>query len=177
MLTFGMLVHGKDGQLGKFTGVVIDSSHQVRWLAVSRRGILWDNDTRLIAPKHIKDYRKDGLHLDQSQWDWSVSRTYLRLSDREWGVPDGMLMLSPRTQVRSTDGNLGRLKGVELDAERRRLVQLLVEDGWVLGAERVVPVGWVDQWSATEIHCNRSRREFERDSSQSTPQMPASSRA
>ncbi len=71
MLTFGMPVYNQEGELGKLSGVVIDPRQRtVQWLIVSRRGFLWDEDSRLIAPKAMTAQTKQGLHLNQTQWDF-----------------------------------------------------------------------------------------------------------
>jgi hypothetical protein len=177
MLTFGIDVYGKEGVLGKFTGIVVQPSREVEWLAVSRKGFLWDHETHLIELKHLVAQDKGSLRLNLTEWDLSVSRTFLRLSDRQWGVPVGMVLLSPGMPVRGIDGYIGRLKGVAWDAERHCLTQLLLKGEWLLGQDWVVPVAWVDAWDDKGIHLNHSRRTLQRDSSQSTPIARASSGA
>lgn len=178
MLTFGMPVYNQEGELGKLSGVVIDPRQRtVQWLIVSRRGFLWDEDSRLIAPKAMTAQTKQGLHLNQTQWDFSVSRRYIRMSDRHVGVPLDMVVLSPRTPVHGVDGLIGRLRGIELDAEHRQLTRLLIKGEWILGREWVVPAAWADELTEEEIHLNRLRREIRNDFSQPTSIAHVSSQA
>lgn len=178
MLTFGMPVYIQEGELGKLSVVVIDPKDRtVQWLIVSRRGLPWDNDSRLIAPKYIAAQDKGGLHLNQTKWDFSVSRRYIRMSDRHVGVPLEMIVLSPRTPVHGIDGLIGRLRGVELDAEHRQLTRLVIKGEWIMGQDWIVPATWADEWRDEAIHLNRSRREVRNMSSQPTPIAPASSHA
>lgn len=178
MLTFGIPIYGENGELGKLSGVVIDpKEREARWLIVTRSGALWDKDSRLIAPKHIQSQDKKGLHLKQTQWDFSVSQSYLRMNDRRVGVAPDHLVLASGIPVRGTDGFIGKLKGVALDADNRRLTQLHIKGEWILGEEWVVPVDWADVISDKEIHLNRSRRVLRDRKLQSTPMTPASSRA
>lgn len=178
MLTFGIPIYGENGELGKLGGVVVDpKDRQVLWLIVTRQGALWDKDSRLIAPKYIRSQDKKGLHLKQTQWDFSVSQTYLRLEDRRVGVPLDQVVLAHGIPVRGVDGFIGKLKGVALDADNQRLTQLHIKGEWVLGEEWVVPVDWANVLNDAEIHLNRLRRDLRNRKLQSTPMTPASTQA
>lgn len=178
MLTFGMQVYGQDGELGKLRGVVIDlKSREAKWLLASRNGILWDSDARLITTKHITTQNKKGLYLNHTQWDYSVSRTYLRMDDRRVGVPLNMIICDSQFPMRGKDGFIGRLKGIELDADHRCITQLLIKGEWVLGQEWIIPAVRADVLNEEEIHLNRSRPEIRHESSRSTPMAHASSGA
>jgi hypothetical protein len=177
MLTFGMPVYGQDGELGKLSGVVIDpQSRKIKELVVAQRGWL-DEDARLIAAKYVTMQDPDRLHLNQAKWDFSVSRRFIHMSDRNVGVHPGTTVLLPSTRVRGIDGNVGRLKGFDWDSSRQQLTQLLIKGEWIIGKEWSVPATWADQFSDKEIHLTRTRREIRNHNVQSRPMTPASSQA
>ena len=161
MLTFGMRVFGRDGFLGLLSGLVSDPRElRARELLVTLGLFHLDEDTRALDARTIASMDKDVLRIDLTQWERSASFSYSQ--GNPVAIASPAVVLSPNTRVRATDGNIGRLKGFDLDTDHQGILKLLIGKGWLIERQHQIPASWVEAFEPAQIRLNRSKSEIQR---------------
>jgi sporulation protein YlmC with PRC-barrel domain len=162
-------VFADDARIGRVANVVVDPSHGRATFLVVREDAL-PNTLRLVSQKHVAASGPDGVRLACSPAKVAAMREYilteyyspefflhmaaqehckLPLVPSSWTVerpatPAGSVALAGHEAVHATDGKVGRLDGVHLEAHTGRVVYLILRQGHLWGAREVaIPAGLV----------------------------------
>lgn len=162
-------VFAEDAKVGRVANVVVDPSHGRATFLVVREDAL-PNTLRLVSEKHIAASGPDGVRLSCSPAKFSAMREYvlteyyspeyfLHMAEKEhcklpmapssWTVerpatPAGSVPLAGHEAVEATDGKVGKLDGVHLEAHTGRVIYLILRQGHLWGAREVaIPAGLV----------------------------------
>jgi uncharacterized protein YrrD len=77
-------------------------------------------------------------------------------------VPENSLIIKEGAQVDALDGNVGKVKKVNLNPESGQLDSFLVEKGFFFKDEYLVPIEYVETATEAKINLNLSRDQMER---------------
>ena len=162
-------VFAEDAKVGRVANVVVDPSHGRATFLVVREDAL-PNTLRLVSEKHIAASGPDGVRLSCSPAKFAAMREYvlteyyspeyfLHMAEKEhcklpmapssWTVerpatPAGSVPLAGHEAVEATDGKVGKLDGVHLEAHTGRVIYLILRQGHLWGAREVaIPAGLV----------------------------------
>ena len=155
--------------VGRVEHVIVDPSHgRATWLVVRENAL--PNTLRLVAEKFVAATGADGVHLSCDAAKLAAMREYvlteyyppsfflhlaadeqckLPLAPSGWTVerpatPAGSVALAGHETVWATDGKVGRLDGVHVEAHTGRVIELLLRQGHLWGAREVaIPAGLV----------------------------------
>lgn len=155
--------------VGHVEHVIVDPSHgRATWLVVRETAL--PNTLRLVAEKFVTAKTEEGVHLSCDATKVAEMREYvitdyyppsfflhlaadekckLPLAPSSWTVerpatPQGSIALTGHEAVWATDGKVGKLDGVHVEAHTGRVVELLLRQGHLWGArEVVIPAGLV----------------------------------
>ncbi|OLN30929.1 hypothetical protein DVDV_0373 [Desulfovibrio sp. DV] len=155
--------------VGRVEHVIVDPSHgRATWLVVRENAL--PNTLRLVAEKFVAETGADGVHLSCDAAKLAAMREYvlteyyppafflhlaadekckLPLAPSGWTIerpatPAGSVALAGHEAVWATDGKVGRLDGVHVEAHTGRVIELLLRQGHLWGAREVaIPAGLV----------------------------------
>ena len=155
--------------VGRVEHVIVDPSHgRATWLVVRENAL--PNTLRLVAEKFVATTGEDGVHLSCDAAKLAGMREYvlteyyppsfflhlaadehckLPLAPSGWTIerpatPAGSVALAGHETVWATDGKVGRLDGVHVEAHTGRVIELLLRQGHLWGAREVaIPAGLV----------------------------------
>ena len=155
--------------VGRVEHVIVDPSHgRATWLVVRENAL--PNTLRLVAEKFVAETGADGVHLSCDTAKLAAMREYvlteyyppsfflhlaadekckLPLAPSGWTIerpatPAGSVALAGHETVWATDGKVGRLDGVHVEAHTGRVIELLLRQGHLWGAREVaIPAGLV----------------------------------
>jgi len=77
-------------------------------------------------------------------------------------VPENSLIIKEGAQVEARDGNVGKVKKVNLNPENGQLDSFLVEKGFFFKDEYVVPMEYVETATDVRVDLNLTKNEMER---------------
>jgi sporulation protein YlmC with PRC-barrel domain len=162
-------VYAEGALVGRIEHVIVDPSHGRATMLVVRENAL-PNTLRLVAEKFVATSGADGVHLSCDTAKLARMREYiitdyyppsfflhlaaaehckLPLVPSSWTVerpatPAGSVALTGHEAVWATDGKVGRLDGVHVEAHTGRVIELLLRQGHLWGAREVaIPAGLV----------------------------------
>jgi sporulation protein YlmC with PRC-barrel domain len=183
-IDIGAPVRTRDGRtVGEVHRVVVDVDDRAVIGIVVLKGRLLSRD--VLVPLDFVDRANDRevvLRLDENQIDqlpefayneilapppaWTLAgpypdgTVYVPIRQRK-RLTQGQFDITPGTRVWATDGEIGQVDEVELDASTGQLDAFWVRSGLVLADDLRIPAEWIDRVMESGIHLAGSRLEIE----------------
>ena len=152
----GMAVFAEDGRVGHVDDVVVDRADDQVTQIVLRQGHLWGAKEVVIDIALVKSVQEDGIYLKVTKAQ--VARFQLSLSvQTPTTLQDGSMDIPVHARVHCTDGDFGHSTCLIINPINDSITHFVVNDSYLTGKERIVPVSFITSSTDDSITVNCDR--------------------